>query len=171
MIRDFSLTPLSMVTVEGRQRLDLRCRADSACHAVLTLRGEGFEIRRPLALESGENRLPVYLPPVERDTRTEALLAADGGCVAFPFVRKKPRAWTFYVMLSSHTDIGLHNSQYHQRYWSEQFLDEATSALDADTERALLENLRAMTDRTVVIVTHRPAALTICDRTVAFGEK
>ena len=50
-------------------------------------------------------------------------------------------------------------------------LDEATSALDADTERALLENLRAMTDRTVVIVTHRPAALTICDRVVAFGEK
>lgn len=49
-------------------------------------------------------------------------------------------------------------------------LDEATSALDAGTERRLLENLRAMTDKTVVIVTHRPAALTICDRVLEFSE-
>ena len=47
-------------------------------------------------------------------------------------------------------------------------LDEATSALDGATERQLLENLRGMTDRTVIIVTHRPAALEICNRTVHF---
>ncbi len=50
-------------------------------------------------------------------------------------------------------------------------LDEATSALDADTERRLLQNLRAMTDKTVVIVTHRPAALEICDRVLRFTEQ
>ena len=49
-------------------------------------------------------------------------------------------------------------------------LDESTSALDADTERRLLANLRAMTDKTVVIVTHRSAALTICDRVLEFTE-
>ena len=49
-------------------------------------------------------------------------------------------------------------------------LDEATSSLDAETERRLLENLRRMTDKTVVIVTHRPAALTICDRVLSFTE-
>ena len=49
-------------------------------------------------------------------------------------------------------------------------LDEATSALDAQTEKQLLENLRSMTDRTVVIVTHRPAALSICDRVIEFTE-
>lgn len=43
-------------------------------------------------------------------------------------------------------------------------LDEATSSLDTRTESKLLENLRAMTDRTVVIVTHRRAAAEICDR-------
>lgn len=43
-------------------------------------------------------------------------------------------------------------------------LDESTSALDENTERQLLENLRKMTDKTVVIVTHRKAALTFCDR-------
>lgn len=49
-------------------------------------------------------------------------------------------------------------------------LDEATSALDAVTEKQLLENLRSMTDKTVVIVTHRPAALSICDRVLEFTE-
>lgn len=49
-------------------------------------------------------------------------------------------------------------------------LDEATSALDAETEKRLLENLRSMTDKTVIIVTHRPAALTICDRVMEFTE-
>lgn len=43
-------------------------------------------------------------------------------------------------------------------------LDEATSALDAETEQRLLHNLREMTAHTVLIVTHRPAALEICDR-------
>ena len=45
-------------------------------------------------------------------------------------------------------------------------LDEATSALDETTEAQLLANLRQMTDKTVLIVTHRPAALAIVDRTV-----
>ena len=49
-------------------------------------------------------------------------------------------------------------------------LDEATSALDEATEAHLLNNLRRMTDRTVVIVTHRPAALSICDRILHFTE-
>ena len=50
-------------------------------------------------------------------------------------------------------------------------LDEATSALDAGTEEEVLGNLRSMTDKTVIIVTHRPAALKLCDRQVVFGEK
>ena len=47
-------------------------------------------------------------------------------------------------------------------------LDEATSALDDVTEKKLLENLRALTDKTVIIVTHRPAALEICDKVISF---
>lgn len=45
-------------------------------------------------------------------------------------------------------------------------LDECTSALDEATESRVLENLRTMTDKTVLIVTHRPAALEVCDRQV-----
>ena len=47
-------------------------------------------------------------------------------------------------------------------------LDEATSALDGETERRVLENIRSMTDKTVLIVTHRPAALSVCDREIQF---
>ena len=49
-------------------------------------------------------------------------------------------------------------------------LDEATSALDADTESRLLQNLRDMTDMTVVIITHGEKALAICDRVIEFTE-
>ena len=49
-------------------------------------------------------------------------------------------------------------------------LDEATSALDVATEKQLLENLRKMTNKTVIIVTHRPAAFAICDRVLEFTE-
>ena len=45
-------------------------------------------------------------------------------------------------------------------------LDEATSALDEQTEAKVLENLRHLKNRTVVIVTHRKAALDICNRIV-----
>lgn len=45
-------------------------------------------------------------------------------------------------------------------------LDESTSALDEVTEEKLLTNLRQMTDKTVLIITHRAAALRICDRKI-----
>ena len=49
-------------------------------------------------------------------------------------------------------------------------LDESTSALDAETEKRLLQNLRNLTDKTVIIVTHRPAALGFCDKTIQFRD-
>ena len=42
-------------------------------------------------------------------------------------------------------------------------LDESTSALDEQTEATLLKNISAMRDKTCIIVTHRKAALAICD--------
>ena len=42
-------------------------------------------------------------------------------------------------------------------------LDESTSALDEETEARMLQNISAMDDKTCLIVTHRRAALSICD--------
>ncbi len=47
-------------------------------------------------------------------------------------------------------------------------LDEATSALDEDTEKRLLTNLKQLGGQTVLIVTHRPAALDICGKRLIF---
>ena len=42
-------------------------------------------------------------------------------------------------------------------------LDECTSALDEATEQTVLRRLKAMPDRTCIAVTHRPAAIALCD--------
>lgn len=42
-------------------------------------------------------------------------------------------------------------------------LDECTSALDADTEQKVLERIRGLRNRTCIAVTHRPAAVALCD--------
>lgn len=42
-------------------------------------------------------------------------------------------------------------------------LDECTSALDAATEETVLQRLRQLPDRTCIAVTHRPAAIALCD--------
>jgi ATP-binding cassette subfamily B protein len=50
-------------------------------------------------------------------------------------------------------------------------LDEATSALDGETEKKLLENVRALSNKTCLIVTHRPAALDIADCIINVEDK
>jgi ATP-binding cassette subfamily B protein len=42
-------------------------------------------------------------------------------------------------------------------------LDECTSALDARTEEIVLGRLKSLPDRTCIAVTHRPAAVELCD--------
>lgn len=42
-------------------------------------------------------------------------------------------------------------------------LDECTSALDGETEEKVLRRLKALPDRTCIAVTHRPAAMALCD--------
>ncbi len=49
-------------------------------------------------------------------------------------------------------------------------LDEATSALDEATARQLLENLRRMTDKTVLMVTHRMNQANFFDKELSFSK-
>lgn len=49
-------------------------------------------------------------------------------------------------------------------------LDEATSALDEATSVRLLNNLRSLTDMTVILVTHRTNHMELFDREIVFGE-
>lgn len=50
-------------------------------------------------------------------------------------------------------------------------LDEATSALDEATEERLLRNLRELDNRTCIIITHKPAALNVCNKEIRIDNK
>ncbi len=45
-------------------------------------------------------------------------------------------------------------------------LDEVTASLDEPTEELVLRNLRTLTDKTCICISHRPAALGVCDRVI-----
>ncbi|MCR5837546.1 MAG: ABC transporter ATP-binding protein/permease [Lachnospiraceae bacterium] len=50
-------------------------------------------------------------------------------------------------------------------------LDEATSALDYDTEVKVLNNIRALKSRTCIIITHKQAAIDVCDKEIVIEKK
>lgn len=50
-------------------------------------------------------------------------------------------------------------------------LDEVTSALDEETELKVLDRIKKMKDRTCIAVTHRPAAVQLCDRHIRIEYK
>lgn len=50
-------------------------------------------------------------------------------------------------------------------------LDEATSALDSEAENTILQNIKNMTDKTCIIISHKKAALDFCDKKMKIEEK
>lgn len=50
-------------------------------------------------------------------------------------------------------------------------LDEATSALDSEAEKTILQNIKNMTDKTCIIISHKKAALDFCDKKLKIEEK
>ena len=50
-------------------------------------------------------------------------------------------------------------------------LDEATSALDADTERRVLDNIKKLNKKTCIIITHKAAALQVCNKEFIIQDK
>ena len=122
-ITSFSVHSLSMIRTDGLQRVDVSCNASRAFHGILTIRGDDMGFTHPVDVSSGENLFSVFLPPAAKDTACTAVLSDEIPLAEVRFIWKRPREWTFFVMQSSHTDIGLHNSQYHQRFYSEEFLE------------------------------------------------
>ena len=103
--------------------------------------------------------------------REEDLRSALGIACALEFVDALPRGLD--TMLGEH-GAGLSEGQIQRIALARAIfsgrpillLDEATSALDEQTEAQLLDNLKTMTHKTVLIVTHRPRACEICHRVI-----
>ena len=49
--------------------------------------------------------------------------------------------------------------------------DESTSALDEQTETALLTNIKALPDKTVIFITHRGTSISVCDHIIHVKDK
>lgn len=50
-------------------------------------------------------------------------------------------------------------------------LDEATGSLDEATEKAVIQNLLAMEDKTIILVSHRHSAADMCEQTINVKDK
>lgn len=62
----------------------------------------------------------------------------------------KPRHWTIYMISSTHTDIGLHNSQYIQRKMTVGYLDQVKELVDQTASRPQTSQYRYMIEGTWV---------------------
>jgi len=137
------ICPRSLILRDGRQRIDLYSECSSAGHVYLSVyNGDTLYIDRyPAALNSGEAQAAVYLPAPEKSFTAHFVFADKTGAVLWEAEQlwEKPREWELYIMVSAHTDIGLHNSQYIQRANSERFIDKAMELCD-ETEHLPPEN-------------------------------
>lgn len=137
IMRKFEVTALPMVTTTGLQRVDIHYHISRTAHVTLDVfRGEKPVVEKvPVALNGGRGRVAVMLPVQEESfDATWRIRDREGNVLAetqAPWT--KPRERTIYVMVSAHTDIGLHESQYIQRDMTVQLVD-ATSKLCDETE-------------------------------------
>ena len=144
-LKNFAVKPLSMVTREGLQRVDINCYATAPAHLRLEVYREDCLVAgAEVALMGGKCAVPVLLPQQpERFDATWILRDRQGWELAGTRAEwTTPRERTMYVMLSSHTDIGLHNSQYIQRLGSVQTLEKVKKLCDETDSRPAEDRYR-----------------------------
>ncbi len=136
----FEVSATSLVSHDEKQRCVLTYYTDRAAHLLLSAYRHGKKVvdRVPVAFNSGSGTSYVMLPVAKESAVVLWRLTDKEGNVVAETEGKwqAPREWTLYVMISSHTDIGLHNSQYIQRANGSKFIDGAKALCDATAERA-----------------------------------
>lgn len=138
---------LPMVTKEGLQRLDLEYTCSRSCHLILEVfRGETPVLRENIALLGGKGRRAVLLPEPEEDFEALFQLTDREGNILsrLETLWTRARRRTMYVVLSSHMDIGLHESQYIQRKHSADLVDGAKKCCDETAHRPAEDRYRCM---------------------------
>lgn len=137
-VQDFQVRPVSMVNHDNMQRIEISCKTPADCHLLFRVLKAGKTIRScPVSLCSGQARAAVLLETVKQDTDVVWQLCDNENHIISQTegLWKKPREWQLFVMISSHTDIGLHNPPYIQRFNSSKFIDEAAALCDKTNDR------------------------------------
>lgn len=139
-VSSFAVQPAPMVSKEGLQRIDIMYCCDQSAHLFLDVYREGAAVvkKAPVLLNGGKGVATVMLP-VQQEAFDAVWKLTDraGNTLAEATAAwQQVRERTMYIMISSHTDIGLHNSQYIQRHNSSRFLDMAKKLCDETADRA-----------------------------------
>ena len=114
---------------------------------------------------------------VNKDATDEEIVQALKDAHIYDFVQKLPGGPEYELGQGGH---GLSEGQ-NQRLCIARallknvpvlLLDEATSALDVATERKILDNIRKRyPNKTIILTTHRPTVLTMCDRVYKIADR
>jgi len=137
----FHVQPLSMIprADAGKQRVDFICESDFTGYLYLSATRGGVTLadNMEFPVQAGVY-VCSHLFPAARQAEQSCwrLTDAEGRLVAeYECLWEVPRNWTFYAVVSSHTDIGLHNSPYIQRYNSSRFLEMAMELAKKTSDR------------------------------------
>ena len=143
MFKKLEIQSTSLVNHENQQRIILNYQAYKTCHLKITVTTENKTLIRDLdvGFTSGKCTAFVMLPAQKQAVNSVWKFYDANGTEVFTCTAKitPARDWTIFFMISSHTDIGLHNSQYIQRYNSVNFIDEAAK-LSEQTKNEKQEN-------------------------------
>ena len=139
LISKLNVITTSLISRDDLQKIVLQYESSATAHLFLSIyRGETAIVDRlPIALSGGCGEVDVMLPVQQESFDAIWEISDKSGEVLIKTNAfwKKPREWTLYVMISSHTDIGLHNSQYIQRHNSSRFIDRAAEICDETADR------------------------------------
>ncbi len=138
ILKNVSVRFTALIDYNENQRIDFECESAEDLHCTLNIFEDGQLIcKSNISFGNGKTRASVLLPAPKKDIPSLWQILNKNNTVLWQeeFVWKKPREWTLYYMVSSHTDIGLHNSQYIQRENSIRFLDKAIELNESSEDR------------------------------------
>jgi len=145
-------TPLVSRNEPAMQRINLICHASCDAHLLLAVIRNNQKICASyrFSVNAGDNEVAVMLPVGQTTSNAHFILSDLTGNIVseFSMVWHPPREWTLYVIKSSHTDIGLHNSQYIQRDNCSRFLDKAMKLCDKTSTWSDAERYRYVVEGT-----------------------
>ena len=152
MLKSLEIVSTSLVSHQDLQRIELKYHVSKSCHLFLTVKVNKKTVVKGLdvAFTSGKGFTFVMLPVQENNVNAEwTFFDLDGkeiySCTS---MWKTPREWTLYFMISSHTDIGLHNSQYVQRANSEKFIEQAIELTEQTRDGSVDERYKYIMEGT-----------------------
>ncbi|MBR4075321.1 MAG: hypothetical protein IKK25_00465, partial [Lentisphaeria bacterium] len=139
---DFRVMPLSMIprALPDHQQVIFSCESAFAGRVSVAVSFEKDAGKifwsGTLHLQCGSNRVTAFVPIPEQAGRAVWTLSRNRTVLAeYRGMWSLPRQWEMYFTVASHTDIGLHNSQYIQRHNCSRFLDQAIALVDETGKR------------------------------------